>query len=309
MIYTVTLNPAVDYYISMKEFQEGGLNLIDNGYTLPGGKGINVSKVLKNFGVESTALGFAGGFTGNYIRTALKDYGISEKLVELKENTRINIKLKTEKDESEIAGVSPKITESEYAEFLNTIKNIKSGDILVLSGSVPKSLDAKIYKNIIEMLPENVKVILDTRGEPFKYALEKGVFLTKPNNVELGEFFNEKYETMEEIIKAGEKLRNMGSENVLISLGKNGSVLITEKGVWIGNVPKGTLVSSVGAGDSMVAGTLYGIVKGMEISEAYKYGIASGSATAFTEGLTTLENMENLLNDINIKMGGNSNVK
>ena len=159
------------------------------------------------------------------------------------------------------------------------------------------------------MLPENVKVILDTRGEPFKYALEKGVFLTKPNNVELGEFFNEKYETMEEIINAGEKLRKMGSKNVLISLGKNGSVLITEKGVWIGNVPKGTLVSSVGAGDSMVAGTLYGIVKGMEISAAYKYGIASGSATAFTEGLTTLENMENLLNDINIKMGGNSNVK
>ena len=302
MIYTVTLNPAVDYYISMKEFQEGGLNLIDNGYTLPGGKGINVSKVLKNFGVESTALGFAGGFTGNYIRTALKDYGISEKLVELKENTRINIKLKTEKDESEIAGVSPKITESEYAEFLNTIKNIKSGDILVLSGSVPKSLDVEIYKNIIEILPENVKIILDTRGEPFKYALEKGVFLTKPNNVELGEFFNEKYETMEEIIKAGEKLRNMGSENVLISLGKNGSVLITEKGVWIGNVPKGTLVSSVGAGDSMVAGTLYGIVKGMEISKAYKYGIASGSATAFTEGLTTLEKMENLLNNINIRV-------
>ena len=309
MIYTVTLNPAIDYYISMKEFQEGELNLIDNGYTLPGGKGINVSKVLKNFGIESTALGFAGGFTGNYIRTNLKEYGISEKLVELKENTRINIKLRTKKDESEIAGFSPRITETEYMEFLNTIKNIKSGDILVLSGSVPKSLDAEIYKTIIEMLPENVKVVLDTRGEPFKYALEKGVFLTKPNNVELGEFFNEKYETMEEIINAGEKLRKMGSENVLISLGKNGSVLITEKGVWIGNVPKGTLVSSVGAGDSMVAGTLYGIVKGMEISEAYKYGIASGSATAFTEGLTTLENMENLLNDINIKMGGNSNVK
>ena len=309
MIYTVTLNPAVDYYISIKEFQEGELNLIDNGYTLPGGKGINVSKVLKNFGIESTALGFAGGFTGNYIRTNLKEYGISEKLVELKENTRINIKLKTEKDESEIAGHSPKISQEEYEKFLNTIKEIQTGDILVLSGSVPKSLDAEIYKNIIEMLPENVKVILDTRGEPFKYALEKGVFLTKPNNVELGEFFNEKYETMEEIINAGEKLRKMGSENVLISLGKNGSVLITEKGVWIGNVPKGTLVSSVGAGDSMVAGTLYGIVKGMEISEAYKYGIASGSATAFTEGLTTLENMEKLLNDINIKMGGNSDVK
>ena len=304
MIYTVTLNPAIDYYISMKEFQEGELNLIDNGYTLPGGKGINVSKVLKNFGIESTALGFAGGFTGNYIRTNLKDYGISENLVELKENTRINIKLRTEKDESEIAGVSPRITEAEYIEFLKTIEKIKSGDILVLSGSVPKSLDAKIYKNIIEMLPENVKVILDTRGEPFKYALEKGVYLTKPNNVELGEFFNEKYETIEEIIEAGKKLRKMGSKNVLISLGKNGSVLITKDGVWIGNVPKGELVSSVGAGDSMVAGTLYGIVKGMDISEAYKYGIASGSATAFTEGLTTFEGMQKLLNDINIKREG-----
>ena len=309
MIYTVTLNPAIDYYISMKEFQEGELNLIDNGYTLPGGKGINVSKVLKNFGIESTALGFAGGFTGNYIRTNLKDYGISENLVELKENTRINIKLRTEKDESEIAGFSPRITEAEYIEFLKTIEKIKSGDILVLSGSVPKSLDAEIYKTIIEMLPENVKVVLDTRGEPFKYALEKGVFLTKPNNVELGEFFNEKYETMEEIINAGEKLRKMGSENVLISLGKNGSVLITEKGVWIGNVPKGTLVSSVGAGDSMVAGAIYGIVRGMEISEAYKYGIASGSATAFTEGLTSLKDMEKLLDNIEIKRGGNNNAK
>ena len=309
MIYTVTFNPSLDYIVGVDEFKTGKVNRTAEELILPGGKGINVSIVLQNLGMESIPLGFAGGFTGNYIRTNLKEYGISENLVELKENTRINIKLRTEKDESEIAGFSPRITEAEYMEFLNTVKNIKSGDILVLSGSVPKSLNAEIYKTIIEMLPENVKVILDTRGEPFKYALEKGVFLTKPNNVELGEFFNEKYETMEEIINAGEKLRKMGSENVLISLGKNGSVLITEKGVWIGNVPKGTLVSSVGAGDSMVAGTLYGIVKGMEISEAYKYGIASGSATAFTEGLTTLENMENLLNDINIKMGGNSDVK
>ncbi len=304
MIYTVTLNPAIDYYISMNEFHEGELNSINNGYTLPGGKGINVSKVLKNFGIESTALGFAGGFTGNYIRTNLKEYGITENLVQLKENTRINVKLRTDKDESEIAGYSPKISEKECQNFLETMKDIKSGDILVLSGSVPKSLDSKIYQRIIDLLPENVKVILDTRGEPFNHALERGVFLTKPNNVELGEFFNEKYETVEEIIAAGEKLRKLGSENVLISLGKNGSVLVTEKGSWVGNVPKGELVSSVGAGDSMVAGTLYGIVKGMPIEEAYRYGIASGSATAFTEGLTTLNDMEKLLNDINIRKSG-----
>lgn len=304
MIYTVTLNPAIDYYISMNQFQEGELNSINNGYTLPGGKGINVSKVLKNFGVESVALGFAGGFTGDYIRKNLKEYGISEKLVELKENTRINIKLKTDKDESEIAGYSPKISAEECKEFLETMKDIKAGDVLVLSGSVPKSLDSEIYKTIIESLPEGVKVVLDTRGEPFEHALKKGVFLTKPNNVELGEFFNEKYETIDEIIAAGEKLRKMGSENVIISLGKNGSVLVTEKGSWVGNVPKGELVSSVGAGDSMVAGTLYGLSEGMPLEEAYKYGIASGSATAFVEGLTTLEDMKKLLNDIKIKTGG-----
>lgn len=304
MIYTVTLNPAIDYYISMNEFHEGELNSINNGYTLPGGKGINVSKVLKNFGVESVALGFVGGFTGDYIRKNLKEYGIAERLVELKEQTRINIKIKTDKDESEIAGYSPKISEMECQNFLDTMKNIKAGDTLVLSGSVPKSLDSKIYQTIIDSLPEGVKVVLDTRGEPFSYALKRGVFLTKPNNVELGEFFNEKYETIEEIIAAGEKLRKLGSENVIISLGKNGSVLITEEGSYIGNVPKGKLVSSVGAGDSMVAGTLYGLEKGMSMVEAYKYGIASGSATAFTEGLTTLEDMKKLLNDINIKKSG-----
>ena len=216
MIYTVTLNPAIDYYISMNEFNEGELNSIENGYTLPGGKGINVSKVLKNFGVESTALGFAGGFTGDYIRKNLREYGITEELVELKENTRINIKMKTDKDESEIAGHSPKISSEECEKFLDTMKKIKSEDILVLSGSVPKSLDSRIYERIIEMLPEGVKVILDTRGEPFEFALKKGVFLTKPNNVELGEFFGEKYETTEEIIAAGEKLRKMGSKNVII---------------------------------------------------------------------------------------------
>lgn len=125
--------------------------------------------------------------------------------------------------------------------------------------------------------------------------------------MELGEFFGEKYETLDEIISAGEKLRKMGSENVIISLGKNGSVLVTKNGVWVGNVPKGTLVSSVGAGDSMVAGTIYGITKGMKLEEAYRYGIASGSATAFSEGLTTFKNMEELLNDIIIKNQGRNN--
>lgn len=300
MIYTVTLNPAVDYYISMEEFVEGNLNLAKDGYTLAGGKGINVSKVLKNCGVESVALGFVGGFTGDYIKKDLSEDNIATKFVELKENTRINVKIKTEVNESEIAGKSPKIEGEDLEKLISTIKEIKAGDILILSGSVPGSLDASVYADMIDSLPEGVKVILDTRGEPFKLALEKGVYLTKPNNHELGEFFGEEYKTIDEIIEAGKKLQAMGSQNVLISMGSHGSILITEDSTYVGNVPSGTLVSSVGAGDSMVAGTVYGIVNELGLEKAYRYGIAAGSATAFKTGLTDLNDIENLLNKIKI---------
>lgn len=304
MIYTVTLNPAIDYYVVMKEFVEGNLNTAEEGYTLAGGKGINVSKVLKNFGKESVALGFVGGFTGSFIKDDMKACNIAERFIELEENTRINMKLKTEKTESEIAGKSPKISKENIEKLLDEIKNIKKDDILILSGSVPNTIDKGIYGEIIEKLPEGTKVILDTRGEPFTNALAKGVFITKPNIDELSEFFQKKLETTEEIVKAGKKLRAMGSKNVIISMGKEGSILISEKGVYKGNAPKGKLISSVGAGDSMVAGITYGLIEGKELEEAYKFGIASGSATAFSEGLTTFETMENLLKEIIIEKIG-----
>ena len=302
MIYTVTLNPAIDYYVVMKEFVEGSLNTAEEGYTLAGG--INVSKVLKNFGKESVALGFVGGFTGSFIKDDMKACNIAERFIELEENTRINMKLKTEKTESEIAGKSPKISKENIEKLLDEIKNIKKDDILILSGSVPNTIDKGIYGEIIEKLPEGTKVILDTRGEPFTKALAKGVFITKPNIDELSEFFHKKLETTEEIVKAGKKLRAMGSKNVIISMGKEGSILISEKGVYKGNAPKGKLISSVGAGDSMVAGITYGLIEGKELEEAYKFGIASGSATAFSEGLTTFETMENLLKEIIIEKIG-----
>lgn len=304
MIYTVTLNPAIDYYVVMKEFVEGNLNTAEEGYTLAGGKGINVSKVLKNFGKESVALGFVGGFTGSFIKDDMKACNIAERFIELEENTRINMKLKTEKTESEIAGKSPKISKENIEKLLDEIKNIKKDDILILSGSVPNTIDKGIYGEIIEKLPEGTKVILDTRGEPFTKALDKGVFITKPNIDELSEFFQKKLETTEEIVEAGKKLRAMGSKNVIISMGKEGSILISEKGVYKGNAPKGKLISSVGAGDSMVAGITYGLIEGKELEEAYKFGIASGSATAFSEGLTTFETMENLLKEIIIEKIG-----
>ena len=301
MIYTVTLNPAVDYYIGLDNFQEERLNQVKTAYTFPGGKGINVSKVLKNFSVESVCLGFVGGFTGEYIKKDLITNGIKEKFVEIKEPTRINIKMKTENSETEVAGKSPDISKIEFDRFFDNLKDIKEGDMIVLSGSVPKSLNEDIYIQIIKSLPKDIKVIVDTRGETLKKVLKEGIFLVKPNKDEIQEFFGEIYKTDEEIIKAGQKLRDMGSENVLISLGKDGSILITKDKVYRGNVPKGQLISSVGAGDSMVAGFLYGLEKNEPIETAYKYGIASGSSTAFSEGLTTYENMKNLLSQIKIK--------
>ena len=302
MVYTLTLNPAVDYYIDMNNFEEGELNKVNNAYTLAGGKGINVSKVLKNFNVDSIALGFCGGFTGDYIKKHLKEYGIKENFIYLEEDTRINIKLKTEKTESEIAGKSPNVPKEKSDELLTFInKNIKENDILVLSGSVPNSVSSSIHKEIINKSCKNIKIILDARDEAFKIAVKEKVFLTKPNKKELGEYFNKTIETTEDIIKYAKELIKEGSENVIVSLGKEGSVLVTKDEVYIGNAPEGKLISSVGSGDSMVAGIVYGLSKNLSLSDAYKYAIASGSSTACSEGLTTFENMNNFLEKVEIK--------
>ena len=302
MIYTLTLNPAVDYYIDINNFEEGELNKVNNAYTLAGGKGINVSKVLKNFNVESTALGFCGGFTGDYIKKHLKEYGIKESFIYLEEDTRINIKLKTKKTETEIAGKSPNISKEKVNELLNYIKNnVKENDVLVLSGSVPNSIESSIYKDVISNANKNIRVILDARDEAFKIGLKEKVFLTKPNKKELGEYFNKKIESTEEIIKYARELIKEGSENVIVSLGKDGSVLITKDEAYIGNAPDGKLISSVGAGDSMVAGIVYGISNNLSIVDSYKYAIASGSSTACSEMLTTFENMKKFLENVEIK--------
>ena len=300
MIYTLTLNPAVDYYIDINNFEEGELNKVNNAYTLAGGKGINVSKVLKNFNIESTALGFCGGFTGDYIKKDIKECGIKENFIYLEEDTRINIKLKTNKTETEIAGKSPNISKEKVNELINYIKNnIKENDILVLSGSVPNSIESSIYKDVISNANKNIKVILDARDEAFKIGLKEKVFLTKPNKKELGEYFNKNIESTDDIIKYARELIKEGSENVIVSLGKDGSVLVTKDEAYIGNAPDGKLISSVGAGDSMVAGIVYGISNNLNIIDSYKY--ASGSSTACSEMLTTFENMNKFLEKVEIK--------
>lgn len=303
MIYTLTLNPAIDYYIDINKFEDGKLNKVNNAYTLPGGKGINVSKVLKNFEVESEALGFYGGFTGNYIKTHLKNYGIKDNFIELEGDTRINIKLKTDNSESEISGKSPNISDKNIEKLFKLIENIKENDILILSGSIPDSVSDSIYKDIIDSLKNknNIKIILDSRDKPFKEALKSGVFLSKPNKNELEEYFNKEIKGIEDIVFYSKKLIEEGSQNLIVSMGKEGSALITKDAVYKGNAPEGKLISSVGAGDSMVAGIVYGISKGLNIEDSYKYAIASGSATACSEGLTSFETMNKFLEKVKIE--------
>lgn len=302
MIYTINFNPALDHYLTFDNFQEDKLNTPNLDYKLPGGKGINVSKILKNYSINSTCLGFLGGFTGDFIETKIKEYGILSNFIKIKEDSRINIKINNNGIETEISGIAPKISQEKYTEFLNLLKStIKDEDIIVLSGSLPKSLTQNAYGDIIDSIPSSTKVILDTRGQAFLSAIKKGVFLVKPNIHELEEFFNKKFNSLEEIITSGKELQKMGATNVIISMGKEGSIFLTQDNIYIGNVPKGTLISSVGAGDSMVGGFIYGLSKQFSLEETYKFAIASGSATAFSQGLAKYETTLNLLSDITIK--------
>jgi 1-phosphofructokinase len=300
MIYTITLNPALDYSLETSKFDLGKLNLSEKAYFLGGGKGINVSKVLKNFNVESTAIGFLGGFTGNFIKEELKEKNIKEDFVEVLGNTRVNIKIKTGEIETELAGLSPEINENHVLALKEKLTNIQDGDILVLSGSVPKSLKTTIYKELVEGLDKNIKVILDTRGEAFVETLKVKPFLVKPNHHELEEFCGKELHSLEEIVEGARTIQKLGVQNVIVSMGKDGSILLTEDSVYKGNVPKGTLKNSVGAGDSMVAGLVSKLAQGESLLEAYKFGIASGSATAFSHNLATKDEVLALLNQINI---------
>lgn len=301
MIYTVTLNPALDYNLETKEFNLSKLNLSEKAYFLGGGKGINVSKVLKNLNTESIALGFLGGFTGEFIKNELNEKSISNDFTEVEGNTRVNIKIKTWDIETELAGLSPQIREEHIVSLKEKLKYIKNGDILVLSGSVPRSIKNSIYKDLLADINEEIKVILDTRGEAFTETLKSNPYLVKPNHHELEEFCKRDLNSLEEIINGAKEIQALGVKNVIVSLGKDGSILLTENEVYKGNVPKGILKNSVGAGDSMIAGIVSKLAKGEALIDAYKFGIASGSATAFSHDLCKEDEVLALLNEINIK--------
>lgn len=300
MIYTITFNPALDYIVKMDEFNLGHVNRSNNEFVYAGGKGINVSIVLNNLGVKSKALGFIAGFTGDEIERRVREFGCDTEFIKLKEGmSRINVKIKADV-ESEINGGGPDISSEALEKLYAKLDTLTTGDILVLAGSIPKTMPTDIYERIMERLQEkNVRFIVDTTGESLLKVLKYNPFLIKPNHHELGELFGVKLNSKEEVIEYAKKLKDMGAQNVIISMAGDGAVLIDSNGgVTTSNVPKGVVKNSVGAGDSMVAGFIAGYLNSEKIEDGFKLGVATGSASAFSEGLATKDYVYELLEQV-----------
>ncbi len=300
MIYTVTFNPSLDYIVSVDDFKLGLTNRTSSELILPGGKGTNVSTVLKNLGLESTALGFVAGFTGNEIVKRLNDMGIKSDFISIENGiSRINLKLKSI-DGTEINGAGPDISEEKVNKLMDKLNQLKEGDVLVLAGSIPSSMSDNIYRDIMADLKDRgVMIVVDATKDLLLNVLEYHPFLIKPNNHELGEIFDVKLTTREEVIPYGRKLQEKGARNVLVSMAGEGAVLIAEDGqVFDAPAPKGKLINGVGAGDSMVAGFVAGWIEKQDYEYAFHMGVASGSASAFSENLATKEEIINVYNQV-----------
>ncbi len=300
MIYTLTLNPALDYDMYLtNDLNVGELNLAKEVKYRAGGKGINVSKVLKNLEIESTAIGYVAGFVGDFIINDLKKDGINSEFVELEGCTRINAKVNGNDIETELTGVSPTISKENLEKLIQKMSELKDGDILVLAGSIPGTVASDIYKRLSKNVKAKVEIVLDTRGNLIQENMHNNLFI-KPNIHELREMFGEKLETKEEIVNKCKYFLDKGIKNVILSRGGEGALLVNKDFVLEASVPKGKLINSIGAGDSMVAGFVAGYTKGMSIEDSFKLAVASGSATAYSYGLAEKELIEKLYLEINI---------
>lgn len=300
MIYTVTCNPSLDYIVSVDNFRLGMTNRTGSERILPGGKGLNVSMVLRNLGIESVALGFAAGFTGEEIIRRTEEEGLHTDFIFLKEGiSRINLKLKSV-DGTEINGRGPDVGKEEIRCLMEKLHYLTDGDILVLAGSIPCSVPEDLCERILERLEgRNVKTVVDAEGKLLLHILRYHPFLVKPNHHELGALFGVKPGSREEAIPYAEKLRELGALNVLVSMGGEGAVLAAaDGGIYSASAPEGKLVNSVGAGDSMVAGFLAGWTEKRDYEYAFSMGLAAGSASAFSESLATREEVEALYGKI-----------
>ena len=300
MIYTVTFNPALDYILELDKLEIGKIQKSKTELILPGGKGINVSTVLTNLEVDNIALGYKAGFVGAEIERLLRNMNVKTDFIDLEEgNSRINVKVSAE-EETAINTNGPKISESKILELLEKLKNLTENDFLVLSGSIPSSIKDDIYEKICGIVREqNVRIVVDATKNLLVQALKYNPFLIKPNNEELGEIFGVEIHTKEDAYVYGKKLKGMGAQNVLVSMGKIGAVLIDEVGKeHFLKSPEGKRVNTVGSGDSMVAGFIAGFLKYNNYEDALKMGVSAGSASALSKYLATKEEVYNLFNNI-----------
>ena len=301
MIYTVTLNPSIDYLVRVDDFEMGKVNRTKQEAKYPGGKGINVSRVLKRMGNQTTALGFIGGQTGSFVKSYLEKEQIPARFTEVPGDTRINIKLKSE-IETEINGQGPEIPAEMYEKLMDEISRLQPEDMLVLSGSIPSSVPKDVYETIVSACRETgIKVAVDTSGPSLTGIVKAHPFLIKPNHHELGDLFSVPISSSQDAMEYGTKLVEMGAENVIVSMAGEGAILCTGTQAFIGKTPKGSVVNSVGAGDSMVAGFIGTYEKTLDIVEAFRFSLAAGSATAFSSDLCTMEDIEKLLPRINVQ--------
>lgn len=303
MIYTVTFNPSLDYIVSVDNLKLGEVNRTTKEIMFPGGKGINVSLVLRNLGYESTALGFYAGFTGREIIRLLDEQQIPSRFIEVKKGiSRINVKVKSN-EESEINGMGPGIDDADIKKLYSKLDKLTDDDILVLAGSIPSVMPETMYSDIMERLSgKKLRIVVDATKDLLRNVLIYHPFLVKPNNHELGEIYGVTLNTRESVIPYARKLQEEGARNVLISMAGEGAVLLTENGdVYQSEAPKGTVTNSVGAGDSMVAGFLAGYLASGDYEQAFYMGVCTGSASAFSEGMATKEAVQNLLNQFGKK--------
>lgn len=301
MIYTVTFNPSLDYIVDVVHFKAGEVNRTSKELMFPGGKGINVSMVLKNLGFDSKALGFMAGFTGNEIARLLEEKGIESDFIRCSNGiSRINVKMRSD-EESEINGMGPNILDDEIDKLYEQLEALQEGDMLVLAGSIPTSLPETMYMDIMEKLQDKkLDIVVDATKDLLVNVLKYKPFLIKPNNHEIGEIYGVKLETFDEVIPYAKKMQEAGARNVLVSMAGAGAVLLAENGcVYTSTPPEGKVVNSVGAGDSMVAGFIAGFKNGNDYEEAFYTGLCTGSASAFSDNLATRSEVDALFKQMN----------
>lgn len=300
MIYTVTLNPSIDYIVHVDQLTIGDVNRMKSDLKLPGGKGINVSRILKRIDNDSTALGFLGGFTGRFIEEWLERETIQTNFTTVADDTRINIKLKAS-EETEINGQGPIVSENEMDTLKKVLGNLAAEDIVVLSGSKPGSVPTGFYQELIKIIrSQGASFVIDTTGTDLNDALENGPLLVKPNNHELADLYQTTFNSVEDIYPFGQRLLDEGAQHALVSMAGDGALLFTKDGIYRSNVLKRPVKNSVGAGDSMIAGFVGNFTKTQDPVEAFKWGVACGSATTFSDDLATADFIQALLPEVQI---------